>query len=302
MNAYIHFLELTLSPGTTNFNKQLDRAYENATKMYAADFGHVDETFVSKGFCVSYHDDSKKKNIRVIVHPATVINTDSDSWKPTGSNIERLISKLDKRISSYFPGYSLGDFKLARVDFAVDIDVGSRERVSDYIRVLHNIGRVKCFSPMKYKREDMAKADCFGLTGNTNGIDFRAQRLTHKKKTLRVEVRLTKKAVIRACADDGGTAGQIKALAKRSCDVLMDIFRHIVPGGNYYKKKAADALIREWVKDRPLRRKMLRFLTLCHEKKSLHLAQRNLGSRDIKEIMKKFEEIGVSPVTISKET
>ena len=82
--------------------------------------------------------------------------------------------------------------------------------------------------------------------------------------------------------------------------ILMDTFSYVVPRGDYFKKHRAEALIRERVSDKTLRRKMLRLVALIPEKKSLHLAQKTLGARDIKDVMAKFAEIGVSPVTISK--
>lgn len=45
---------------------------------------------------------------------------------------------------------------------------------------------------------------------------------------------------------------------------------------------------------------MLRLISLIPEKKSLLLAQKALNCRDIDEVMREFERINVSPVTISK--
>jgi flagellar biosynthesis GTPase FlhF len=49
-----------------------------------------------------------------------------------------------------------------------------------------------------------------------------------------------------------------------------------------------------------MRRKMLRLLSLVPTKKSLLLAQKALGARDIDDIMEEFREINVSPVCISR--
>ena len=55
------------------------------------------------------------------------------------------------------------------------------------------------------------------------------------------------------------------------------------------------------VQDKVLRRKMLRFVTLIPEKKSLHLAQKSMNcKRDMKQIMDEFVKINLSPVTIGK--
>lgn len=49
-----------------------------------------------------------------------------------------------------------------------------------------------------------------------------------------------------------------------------------------------------------LRRRMLRFLTLVKEKKSIHLAIKALNYRQFNNILSAFTDINVSPVTISK--
>ncbi len=59
--------------------------------------------------------------------------------------------KLGKRISEYLNGkYNLENFTLTGLTFTTDINVGSRDKVSDYIKILQRIGKVKCFSPFQY--------------------------------------------------------------------------------------------------------------------------------------------------------
>ena len=54
------------------------------------------------------------------------------------------------------------------------------------------------------------------------------------------------------------------------------------------------------VKDKVMRRKMLRLLELVPEKKSLYLAQRYMNCRNIEKVMDAFAKINVSLITISK--
>ena len=44
----------------------------------------------------------------------------------------------------------------------------------------------------------------------------------------------------------------------------------------------------------------LRLLVLIPEKKSLHLAQKAAGFRDVEKVMEAFVKINLSPVTLSK--
>ena len=306
MNCFIRSFELTLSINSDDFDKQLYRAIRRAAKagwVQNADYGYTDSSLKSEGIMILYLDSNKKKKIRLIVKPSSVIDEGMEMyWKPKPGNIPKLLNRLGKLIGTYFNSdYELDDFKLNRMDFAMGIDVGSRGKVLDYIKALHTIGRVKRFSPVKYDREgEFSKDNCFCLMGNTNGIEFSACGSTDTKRVLDVGVKLMAKEVIRAYSGDVDTSGRIAILAKGVDHILMDTFNYIIPQGGYYKKKEAEKLIAEGVKDRPLRRKMLRLLELIPAKKSLHLAQKASGIRDIEKVMDKFSEIGVSPITLSK--
>jgi hypothetical protein len=303
MNYTILFFELSLELKTKEFKKQLDKAYKNAEKtdsrMYPAGFDHVDETYLSNGIGIRYYD-GKHKKLRLVIYPGLVIGDDlAELWKPNGKNIDRLREELNEFIAAYLhSGYSLNDFALTRIEYAVDVNVGNK--VADYIKRLHSIGRVKLFSPIKYRKQDYAKKDvCFGLDGNSNGVEFRVHALKSDKKILRVEVRLVKKDVICAYTDETNTFKQIKAMAKGSQNIIMDTFQYIVPRGDYYKLKQVRTLISNGIKDKILRNKMCRFLELLIKKKSVHLAQKEFG-RDFKEVMAAFEALDLSPITLSK--
>lgn len=201
-----------------------------------------------------------------------------------------------------------------------DINVGSQEKVSAYIKVLQRIGRVKGFSPANYEGIDESISFC--LEGNRNGMEFllydlagvivkrRRNTVTSPKDLksileksegiLRVEVRLTKSKAIRVYTDETKITEQVIELSKRAGDVFLDTLTHIVPFGDFYKKEKAVEIIRSRVTNTILRRRILHLLMLIPEKKSLLLAQKALNYRNIDKVMAAFEEISVSPVTITK--
>lgn len=82
--------------------------------------------------------------------------------------------------------------------------------------------------------------------------------------------------------------------------MFLATFARIIPFGNFYKKDKAIEIVWQEVKDSVVKRKMLRFLTLIPEKKSLHLAQKAMNCRNIEKVMDAFAKINLSPVTISK--
>ncbi len=309
MKCSIQLIKLTVCVDSKLFNEHLSRAYTKASKkgfdIEETDYGYEDNSLIKKGFKIAYHEYKKKKKIRVIIYPGMIFgNSSNELWNTSAKNISKLHDIIEDRVNSYFNNeYSLYDFKMTRVIFASDIDVGSRAKAFDYIKILYNIGKVKCFSPIKRDKENdcekIDKASCFALEGNSNGIEFWAKHVNNKG-ILKFEVRLTKHDTICAYADDTYTENQIINLAENSASIFMDTFRYIVPPGDYYKKPKAEKLIRECVKKPELRRRMIRLLELIPEKKSLHLALKSLNYRNFKDVMMGFAEIDVSLVTISK--
>ena len=308
-------LELTMILDTEKFQKVFDRA--GSKSEYVDDEKHVDQSMFSKGILVTYHDKQYKKKVQLSVNPNVILDGD----EPDEDNADKLIRKLDKRISVYFGSvYTLDDFNLSKMSLITDIDVRSRTNVADYVRVLKRIRKVKGFSP---SRDNKLNEDTsFSLDGNSNGFAFRIYDLEgHLKELskevdseseklkaqanksvglLRVEVRLVKSSAIRALTNELVTSGQIADLCGRGQKIFLEIFTHIVPFGDFYKKDKTVGIICKKVTDAKIRRRMLNLVTLVTEKKSLLLAQKELSRRRISEVMAEFREIELSPVTISK--
>ena len=283
-----------------NYLKELDNEY-------------LDSTLAAKGITVTYRDSRYKKKVRALVNAGMVVDDPSDTNK--------LLRKLDKRISEYFDHkYRLDDFTLSGATLTVDIAVGSRENVSDYLKVIKRVGKVKGFSPVNYDCFDDKASFC--LSGNSNDTDFllydleaavtgqllnagadRKQLQSTSEQTngiLRAEVRLTKPKAIREYTDATDVLGQIVEMTENSINAFMDTFARAVPFGDFYKMDAAAEIVRSEVKDSIMRRRMLRLLTLIPEKKSLHLAQKAMNCRDVEKVMEAFTKIHLSPVTIAK--
>lgn len=308
-----HTFELSLILNTDNFCKWKDKAYEKAEgshPVYPKNGVIYDNALKNKGVKIEYHDNTFKKKIKFIVNPTKLLggNDIKKLWKPNNDNISKLFRKLKGYIDSYFDSkYKLNDFKLTRIDFTVNLNVGDREKVSSYIQVLHNIGKVKGFKP-KYDKKDK-KIDhnlSFDLEGNSNGVEFTAydkeeeSKQKEAKGILRVEVRLKKQKSISKYTDETAASKQIKSLAANSKVIFLDTFTHIVPRGDYYKKKDAIKLVEDNISKQKHREKMLQLIELVPKKKSLYLAHKEMNDRNIDKVMEMFAEINVSPVTISK--
>ena len=274
---------------------------------------YVDPSLAEKGITVIYRDSRYKKRIRLLVNISLVV---ADS-----SNTDKLIRKLGKRIDEYFDHkYGLDDFTLSSLTLTQDINVGSRAKVSDYLKVLQRVGKVKGFSPISYDCFDEKASFC--LSGNSNDTDFLLYDLEaatvgqlrnadagrkqlqaasmQTKGILRAEVKLTKPKAIREYTNVADTSGQVSKLIKASTDAFLNTFARLVPFGDFYKMDAAVEIVRSEVTDSAMRRKMLRLLSLIPDKKSLHLAQKALNCRDVEKVMESFTKIHLSPVTIAK--
>lgn len=274
---------------------------------------YVDPSLAEKGITVIYRDSRYKKRIRLLVNTSLVV---ADS-----SNTDKLIRKLGKRIDEYFDHkYGLDDFTLSGVTLTLDINVGSRTNVSDYLKVLQRIGKVKGFSPVEYECFDSKASFC--LSGKSNDTDFLLYDLEaatvgqlrnadagrkqlqaasmQTKGILRAEVKLTKPKAIREYTNVADTSGQVSELIKASTDAFLNTFARVIPFGDFCKMDAAVEIVRSEVTDSTMRRKMLRLLSLIPDKKSLHLAQKARNCRDVEKVMESFTKIHLSPVTIAK--
>jgi hypothetical protein len=275
---------------------------------------YIDQSLEEKGITVIYRDSQYRKKIKILVNSGA-----SSKWSI--ADPEKFIRKLDKRIREYFGfKYKLNDFNLSGMTVVADINVGNSKMITEYLKVLKRVGKVKGFSAVGYDCFDNNLSLC--MKGNSNGIDFllydlkgtlvnQLRQAGIKRKelksvvegsegVLRSEVRLTKPKAIRAYTKGSDISAQIVELSEKSKDVFWETFTRIVPFGDFYKKDEAVQIIQRDVKDNVMRRKMLRLVELIPEKKSLYLAQKAMECRNMEKVVEAFAKINLSPVTISK--
>lgn len=305
-------VELSLVLDNDKFHKLLSRVYKKVEELDNNKF--IDQTMSSKGVVVIYHDQKYKKKVKLTINPSIMLNGGE-------LNSDKLIQKLERCVREYFGfKYTLDDFNLKRIIITADIDIGSREKVTAYVKILQRIGKVKGFSPFSY---DCFEDDIgFCLERNSNGIQFliydlnrllteqyRKTGTPHKKLksigekpagVLRVEVRLTQQKTVQNYTNETDTSKQLAEVLENSRTILLDAFMRVVPFGAFHKKEMALEIIQRQVKNMTLRRRMLRLVALVPDKKSLLLAQKSLNYRRIDDVMETFAKINVSPITISK--
>ena len=275
---------------------------------------YIDQSLAHKGITVLYRNSQYKKKVSLIVSPDLVL-------KGKGPDPHKFVHKLEKQIAEYFGGrYSLDDFLFTELTLTTDLHIGSRDTVTAYIRVLQRVGKVKRYSPVRFKGLDEDSSFC--MEGNSNFVTFLIydlrttlkdhfgdNALSHRTKkqiledtsgVLRAEVRLTASKAIHSYSSKGNTSGQIVDLLGRDEEIFMSIFAQIIPYGDFYKKDTAVEIICQEIKDLRLQQRMLRLIELIPEKKSVLLALKALNYREPDKIMAAFAKINLSPVTISK--
>lgn len=254
-----------------------------------------------EGVVVRFRNSQYKKRV--------VLQINTALFEPSVSDTDRLIKKLKRFLDKYFDDrFQIEDFTLSSFSLGYDIDLQSRSLVSTYLKVLRRAGKVKGFTPTEPELFD--DVDSFCLKGNSNAVEVffynledaipRSMAKDSVKGILRTEVRLKKPKAVRLFTNAYSTEEQIEDLNRNGVAIYRKVLGSIVPQGDFYKKADAAEIVRREVGDVRLRRKMLRLLALIPEKRSLWYAQREMGSRSMDEIMAKFEELNLSPVTISK--
>lgn len=300
--------ELSIVLDTDYFREVLAMVYRKSDQLREVEDGYIDLLMAPKGITVIYRDSQYKKKVRLLINPCLIVD-DLD-------NADKLVRKLNKRITEYFNHkYSMDDFTLSGISLVTDIDVGTRENVAAYLKVIQRVGKVKGFSPVSFDFLDAI--DNFCLSGNSNSTDFLlydlgAVIMNQRRNAdtgriskqvwsiLRAEVRLTKPKAIRPYTDEDSTSGQIMELIKDRQHIFLDTFTRVIPFGDYHKKDVAMKIIRQEITNSLMRRRMLRLQVLIPEKKSLYLAQKAMDCRNVERVMEAFAKINLSPITISK--
>ena len=288
--------ELSLNVGTEDFNKWFREKDFNGLAEIAND-EYADYSYAKHSILFVFRDSTYKKKIKVI---ASFDDYDDDG----NADSDKFIHRLKKKIRKYFDDeVRLDDFVCSAVSLIMDTDLGSEEKVHSYLSVLRRIGKVKKYHPVAYK--DMPPKSSFCLSEKSNGIDFLAYAPgsivdVDFAGVLRTEIRLTGCRAIRSIVEDSTVEEQIAEIITEADSIFKRICTSIVPPGDYYKKKRTVEIINREINDIRLCRKMIKFVSLVAEKKSLLLAQKAMNTRSLGRILKAFEMIGVSPITIGK--
>ncbi|GHU46700.1 hypothetical protein FACS1894120_3960 [Clostridia bacterium] len=296
--------------------KYTAEAYKRSKGKYRVyekpDDVHNIDAFVKQGIRATVRKKKCKHYLEMIINPTVLLGGEDYNklWKPTEENIATVLDELKKAVAKL--GCKLKDFELTRLDYCVNADVGSHKKVKAYISTLQNLGKVKGYEP-KFKKSDtkIDKKRSFDLTGNSNGIDFtvydkekqlESENISSSKAEgiLRIEVKLTKAKAIKKYTSEKGVSDRLYDLCADCEDNFRRVFEKIVPDGDFYRLSEAKDIISKSGLKKKRQQKMTALLETIPKKKSLQLAQKKLGYRDIGSVMEWFNAQGLSPICVSK--
>ena len=242
-----------------------------------------------------------------------------DLIKP--NEIDEAIDLANARIRLRFgPGFSLEEMSLCRVDLCVNIDVDSRENVSEYIKLLnktHSSKAYKLSASPYYGVENEFKATSYN--GSEISIYNKEAGLSSRKNSeapdaegiLRIEYRIKRKGEINfmTCRYTDSNIGIIKYLANNSEKIIKSIMSKLVLNADYYKPSVLQQALEANVRTNILKRRMLRLWELTSELSSLYLAKQHLKKEDNNVdaryctlMLKEFEKLNVNVVTLDDDS
>lgn len=291
--------------------------------------GYLEPCHISSILTASINPYSKLNNDEVekfikskgnFVHSPNVLDKNDfyKQYKRTYIGIQnnnRTLNALNAYATEKIYGFNL---TLCRVDLCVNVDVGSPENVTQYIKQLYKTNMRKSYKIRGLRNTAINKTVGFTTEYEQDGTELAVYNKKHQledalgipadeyKNILRIEFRLKKQSTINKYVDDTlSNTGKILSLIENSKDIIKTVLPKLLPGGDYYKLDKAIDIVYELEKDTRLRRTMEQFLRLTAEKhglKSARAAMKSVGITDryITRLLKSFEEIEVNPVALKK--
>ena len=235
--------------------------------------------------------------------------------------LQKSISTADEMLTAELGDeYSINHLELSRVDYCINVDVGSSENVSAYIMQLYRSNMKKGYKIIGLENPDFDSRKGFTARNHTAGTEisfYDKQKQLEQRKyecseqaagILRIELRLSRRKTVLehtpGCSDN---KERIEYCMCRSREEILTIVRQLVPDGDYYTMKKAQKIITKSVADKKLRERMTEMLRITKKccsirlaKKELFIAYPKMKHEYFNMMMGEFEKINLNPVVLSK--
>lgn len=319
----IHTFELSKSfgkgeNGYLKYQEFLDRAQTDCQKEgYKC---HRLLKFMGLGIQVHLIANHNDYYIKFIVNLQKVLVADGLVKIINESNAQEAIEMVNWQLSSWLGDeFEIDRLRLSRVDICSNIDVGSAELVSAYIRQMYRAGATKSYKVYGKKEYGKRFDKVAGFTARSrSGVaelslydkERQLEKIGHPSDEahgiLRAEYRILNVNKIKRKHEITLTnSDTLLWFINNSGDLLYEILSKFIVDGASYKLSEVNRLICEQVNRKKMRNRMCRFSELVAQKHGMFSARRameqedpKLDSRAYHKMIDKFENIGVNPVPL----
>lgn len=326
MNYSIHTIELRREYRThIEFNKLLSRLYAMSRGRFSIfqledNVWHA-EIFKGKGIRVVLKKTKLGGYLKFIISLNDLLSSDDKLSLIDPQHIQEALNSADTMLTGEFgEDFAINNLELSRVDYCINVNVGSGENVRAYINLLYRCDMRKGYKVIGLECPDFDSTKGYTARNDIVGTEisfYDKQKQLEQRKyedserasgILRIELRLTKSKAVKehteGCINNHERIVYCIGNSRRE---ILAVVRQLIPDGDYYSMKEARAIVRKSVKNQKLRKRMLEMLMLTKKLDSIRLAKKELRDKDPKIkheyfniMMEEFENIGVNPVVLDK--
>lgn len=266
-------------------------------------------------------------NLTVTIHPTLLLgNIDRSAlFHPNKENVKEVMHRADTLLKQIDCPCKLKDMKLYRVDVTANLVFETSSLVESYLRILKKSLILPRYHVEQFKKDEGKAKDCqeanrhsykqscktaaffaYDKTAQLEMIDASPASLVGKR-VLRLEVQLRRKGmrkwVDRNQMDNNGKV--LKKLYEKAGDILRWYLKRLqLKGRRHVRYREAKEMI-DGLRSKKTRERMLYLLRKASDRKSLSSAiedlrvEFGLKSGQIARVLKKFDKLGISPITLT---
>lgn len=325
MNYSIHTVGLRKEFKThIEFDKMLKRLYSMSKgrfPIFQSNNEWYAEMFKGRGIRIIMRRTKIGGYFIVIISLNDLLGNDDKLSLIDPMYLQKSISTADEMLTAELGDeYSINHLELSRVDYCINVDVGSSANVSAYIMQLYRSDMKKGYKIIGLENPDFDSNKGFTAKNHTAGTEisfYDKQKQLEQRKyecseqaagILRIELRLSRRKTVLehtpGCSDN---KERIEYCMCRSREEILTIVRQLVPDGDYYTMKKAQKIITKSVADKKLRERMITMLQLTKKLGSIRLAKKEMLQAYPKmkheyfnRMMEEFRGIEVNVITLGK--
>lgn len=301
----------------TRYSDYFDRTYD-----------YTSDCFARQGLKlrVSRHKGSVW-NLTVTIHPTLLLgDTDRSAlFHPNKKTVTEVMRGADTTLKQIHCPCKLKDMKLYRVDVTVNLIFETAALVEGYLRILKKSLILPRYHVEQFKKGEGKAKDCkeanrhsykqsckaasffaYDKTAQLEMIDSSPASLAGKR-VLRLEVQLRRKGMRKWVGRDqmDNNDKVLKTLYEKAGDILRWYLERLqLKGQRHVRYKEAKEMI-DGLRSEKTRKRMLYLLRKASDRKRLSdaiedlRAEFGLKSGQITRVLKKFDKLGISPITLT---